>query len=161
MRGTISRIWSQKGSRPIALQQQEFEWVYTFGAVCPARSKAVAVVMPYANTEAMNVHLKEISQGVKTTAHAVVVLDKAGWHTTKGLKIPKNLTLLELPPYSPQLNPAEHLWDWMRRHHLSNRTYEGYKEIVNACCESWLDLIADRNRLRSMCWFPWIKEAET
>ncbi|MBU0600762.1 transposase [bacterium] len=68
---------------------------------------------------------------------------------------------MELPPYSPQLNPTEHLWDWIRRYHLSNRTYEGYEEIVNACCESWLDLIADKNRLRSMCWFPWIKEAET
>jgi len=63
MKGTISRIWSQRGSRPIALQQQEFEWVYTFGAVCPARGEAAAVVMPYANTDAMNVHLKEISQG--------------------------------------------------------------------------------------------------
>lgn len=85
MKGTISRIWSQRGSRPIALQQQEFEWVYTFGAVCPARGEATAVVMPYANTDAMNVHLKEISQEVKMTAHAVVILDKAGWHTTKEL----------------------------------------------------------------------------
>lgn len=161
LRGTISNIWGEKGSRPVAPQQQEFEWAYTFGAVCPARGEAAAVVVPYANTEAMNMHLKEISQGIRKATHAIVVLDKAGWHTTKKLKVPKNLTLLPLPSYSPQLNPTEHLWDWMRRHHLSNRIYRGYEDIVDSCCAAWRDLIADKKRLRSMCWFPWIKEAET
>jgi len=160
LKGTIANIWGEKGSRPVVPQQQEFEWAYTFGAVCPAFGEAVAIVVPYADTEAMNMHLMEISKGIRKETHAIVVLDKASWHTTKKLKIPENLTLFPLPSYSPQLNPAEHLWKWMRRHHLSNRIYRGYEDIVDSCCKAWRDLIADKERLRSMCWFSWIKEAE-
>jgi len=160
LKGTIVRTWGEKGIRPMIPQQQDFDWAYTFGAVCPARGEAAAIVVPYANTEAMNMHLREISRGIDKRTHGIVVLDKAGWHTTKKLKVPENLTLLLLPSYSPQLNPAEHLWEWMRRHHLSNRTYSGYKDIVDSCCNAWCDLIADKKRLRSMCWFTWIKAAE-
>ncbi len=159
LKGTITNVWGEKGLHPMVPQQQDFDWAYIFGAVCPEDGKASALVLPYANMDAMNMHLKEISQSIRNMTHAIVVLYKAGWHTTKKLKVPENLTLLPLPSYSPQLNPAEHLWKWMRHHHLSNRTYSGYRDIVDSCCEAWCDLIADKNRLRSMCWFPWIKEA--
>ena len=160
-RGTLRRVWGEKGSRPIVPRQQDFEWAYTFGAVCPREGKSAGWVLPDANTEAMSLHLKEISQQVAKDAHGVVVVDRAGWHRTKSLEIPSNLTTLFLPAYSPELNPIELLWDWMRRNHLSNRIYEGYDEIVEASCQSWLAVISDKERLRSMCWFHWIKEAET
>lgn len=159
-KGTLTRVWGEKGSRPTAPRQQEFEWAYTFGAVCPALTKKAAVVLPYADTEGMNIHLVEISQQVGSDAHAVVVMDRAGWHRAKGLRIPSNLTRLLLPPYSPELNPVEPLWDWMRRYHLANRVYCGYDEIVDVSCNAWLDVISDEDRLRSICWFAWIKEAE-
>lgn len=101
----------------------------TFGAVCPARgagaappSQGQALVLPFANTEAMNLHLKEISTQVKPGAHAVLVLDNAGWHQTGGrLVVPDNISLLHLPPYSPELNPVENVRQYLRQNYLSNR----------------------------------------
>jgi transposase len=161
LRGTVARVWGLKGARPRAPRQQGFEWAYTFGAVCPAHGKTAAVVMPYANIEAMNVHLREISRQVGEDAHGVVVVDRAGWHMSERLATPANLSLLPLPPYSPELNPVELIWEWIRRHFLSNRVYEGYEEIVDVCCEAWTSVISDKERLRSTCWFNWIKDAET
>ena len=86
--------------------------------------------MPYANTEAMNRHLEEISKAVAPGAHAALVLDGAGWHGSGELKVPDNITAITLPPYSPELNPAENIWEYFRKNHLSNRLYETYDDIA-------------------------------
>jgi hypothetical protein len=106
-RGTLTRLWASKGTRPRVVQQQQFTAVYVFGAVCPAEDKAYALVLPEANTQAMQHHLDGIAQVVETGKHAVVVIDRAGWHMSKQLKCPGNLSLLPLPAYSPELNPVE------------------------------------------------------
>ena len=99
----------------------------------------------------MNLHLEEISRQVALGAHAVVVLDGAGWHQTGGrLNIPSNLSLLHLPPYSPELNPVENVWQYLRQNQLSNRVYDSYEAIVAACCKAWNDLMADPDRIRSI-----------
>ncbi len=85
--------------------------------------------MPYANTEAMNLHLEEISKAVAPGAHAALVFDGAGWHGSEELKIPDNITPIILPPYSPELNPAENIWEYFRQNHLSNRLYETYDDF--------------------------------
>jgi len=97
--------------------------------------------MPWADTHAMNLHLAEISQAVEPGAHAVVILDQAGWHTSKGLIVPDNITLLPLPSRSPELNPVENVWQFMRENWLSNRIFGGYDNIVALCCEAWNKLI--------------------
>src|ERR1019366_5152675 len=103
-KGTLTRIWARKGSRPRMTRDLRYECTYIFGAVCPARDTGVALVLPYADTKAMNMHLKEISAHVSDTSHAVIIIDGAGWHKEGGrLKIPPNITLLRLPPYSPEL----------------------------------------------------------
>jgi hypothetical protein len=80
------------------------------------------LVLPYANAQAMNLHLEEISSRVTQGSHAVLLLDRAGWHQTGGkLRVPRNISLLHLPPYSPELNPAENIWQFLRHNHLSNR----------------------------------------
>jgi transposase len=108
-------------------------------------------VLPYANTWAMNLHLKEIGHNVAPGAHAVVVLDGAGWHQAGGkLSVPKNLSLLRLPPYSPELNPQENVWQFLRQNQLANRVYDSYEAIVDACCKAWNDFIADPDRIRSI-----------
>jgi hypothetical protein len=87
---------------------------YLFGAICPARGVGAAIIMPAANTEAMNEHLAEISTQVAPGAHAVVLCDQAGWHQTGGeLTIPSNISLLPIPPYSPELNPMENVWQFL------------------------------------------------
>jgi hypothetical protein len=154
--GSLTYVWAQRGSRPAAPRDQRYKWAYIFGAVCPARDIGAALVLPAANTHAMNLHLREISTQVAQGAHAVVVLDGAGWHQTGGkLAIPDNISLLHLPPYSPELNPAENIWQYLRQNFLSNRIYETYNAIVDACCEAWNALIATPTVIRSIATRAW------
>jgi hypothetical protein len=106
--GSLEYIWAPRGSRPRAVRDNRRDSVYLFGALCPGRAVGAAVIMPAANSEAMGIHLAEISTQVAPGAHAVVLCDGAGWHQTGGaLKLPSNLSLLPIPPYSPELNPME------------------------------------------------------
>ena len=140
--GTLARLWAPKGSRPRAPKDCRYAWACIFGAVCPARATGAALVMPYANTEAMSAHLAEISRHVSPGAHAILVLDGAGWHSSKDLVIPGNITLMTLPPYSPELNPVENIWQFLRQNRLANRVFENYDAIVDACCDACNVLIA-------------------
>jgi hypothetical protein len=108
-KNSLTRVWGQTGSRPAAPKDLGFASAYVFGAVCPSQGKAAALIMPVCNTAAMNHHLCEISSQVAADAHAVVILDGAGWHRSEGLVVPGNITLLQLPPYSPELNPVERI----------------------------------------------------
>jgi transposase len=96
------------------VRDTRYEWAYIFGAVCPERATGAALVLPFANTEAMNLHLAEISRTVAPGAHAVLVLDGAGWHGGKDLAVPDTISLLTLPPYAPELNPVENVWEYLR-----------------------------------------------
>lgn len=111
--------------------------------------------MPYADTEAMNEHLAEIARHVAPGAHAVVVIDGAGWHTAKALRTPGNITLLKIPAYCPELNAQENIWQYMRQTWLSNRVYDNYAAIREACCEAWNRLIADPKRITSIGTRDW------
>lgn len=112
-----------------------------FGAICPKKGKGAGLVLPRCNTQAMNAHLKEISLTVDAGAHAVLILDQAGWHVTARLDVPDNITLLFLPPKAPELNPVENIWQFMRDNWLSNRIFTDYEDILNHCCEAWNKLI--------------------
>ena len=92
--GSLSRIWAKKGTRPRRVRQQQFLHQYIYGAVCAKGKKAAAIVGGLANTGMMNLHLKEISSQVDSGKHAVVVMDRAGWHCSKGLDVPKNITIM-------------------------------------------------------------------
>ena len=107
--------------------------------------------MPAANTEAMNEHLKEISTQVQPGAHAVVICDGAGWHQRGNkLKLPVNITLLSLPPYSPELNAMENVWYYLRANKLSLLVWDSYEAIVAACKEAWDFLVGDPDRIKSI-----------
>ena len=133
------------------LRDTRHDSVHLFGAICPARGVGAAIIMPGVNTEAMNEHLLEISSQVTPGAHAVVVCDGAGWHQTGGdLRLPANITLLPLPPYAPELNPMENVWDYLRSNKLSSLVWDGYDAIVAACKAAWDFLITDPDRIRSI-----------
>jgi putative transposase len=149
--GSLTYVWGERGSRPRAPRDQRYRWAYIFGAVCPRRATGAALVLPYANIQAMNLHLQEISTQVAPGAHAVLIVDGAGWHKPGGrLNIPENVSLLFLPPYSPELNPVENIWQFLRQNFLSNRVYATYEAIVDACCDAWNKLIAVPERIRSI-----------
>jgi len=154
--GTLTRVWAERGSRPRAPRDQRYDWAYLFGAVCPARDVGAALVLPVANGEAMNLHLAEISRNVTSGSHAVVLLDGAGWHQTGGkLNVPHNISLLKLPAYSPELNPTENIWEYLRQNQLSNRIFNSYDVIVDACCDAWNALTAEPGRIRSIATRAW------
>jgi transposase len=151
----LTRLWAPIGSRPRAPRDSRYEWAYIFGAVCPERAIGVGLVMPYANSEAMNLHLQAIGRAIAPGAHAVLVLDGAGWHTSQTLQPPDNITLLCLPPYSPELNPTENIWEYLRKNKLALRVFDCYDDIVDACCAAWTDLIAIPDRLASITARDW------
>jgi transposase len=155
--GTLARLWARKGSRPTAPKDCRYAWAYIFGAVCPARATGAALVMPCANTEAMNAHLAEISRNVAHGAHAILVLDGAGWHGSKDLKVPENITLMTLPTYSPELNPVENIWQFLRQNRLANRVFETYDAIVDACCVAWNALIESPDTIASISSRDWAR----
>jgi transposase len=113
--------------------------------------------MPEVNIEAMNEHLAEIGRRVSTDAHAVLLLDGAGWHTSPKLCIPENISLLPLPSYSPELNPVENIWEFLRGNFLSHRVWESYDAIVDACCDAWNKLMDMPDRLASITKRSWAK----
>jgi transposase len=107
--------------------------------------------LPFANAEMMNLHLVEISANVAPGAHAVLTIDGAGWHQTGDkLRLPDNITLLYLPPYSPELNPVENVWAFLRGNKLSNSVFDTYDAIVETCCHAWRWLIAQPDRITSI-----------
>ncbi len=120
------------------------------------------LVLPHANIEAMNLHLQQISSQVSQGAFAVLTLDGAGWHRIgKRLVLPDNVGLLHLPPYSPELNPVENIWEFLRQNELSNRVFETYEAIVDACCVAWNKLIAAPERIRSIAMRDYAKTVGT
>jgi transposase len=139
----ITRRWARRGTRPTAPHDQRTRSAYLFGAICPARGAAAGLVLPRCNTAAMVLHLAEISQTVEPGAHAVLLLDQAGWHLSDKLSIPDNITLMPLPPKSPELNPVENIWEYMRDNWLSNRIFRSYEDILDHCCHAW-NKLADR-----------------
>jgi len=147
--------WARKGTRPRQPADQRFENAYLFGAVCAARGTGAALVMPYADTEAMKAHLDEISRKVVKGSHAVIVMDRAGWHITGKLELPPNISLLFLPPYSPELNPAENIWQYMRQNWLSNRVFGTYDDILDVVCDAWNKLIALPETITSIANRKW------
>ena len=154
-KGTLTRIWAARGSRPSAPRDQRYSWAYLFGAVCPKRAVANALVLPCANAKAMNEHLKHISRAVAQGAHAVLVMDGAGYHEKADLAVPANISLLTLPPYSPELNPVENIWQYLRQNFLANRLYDDYDAIVDACCSAWNALLKIPDQLVSITERPW------
>jgi transposase len=89
----------------------------------------------------MTLHLAEISRAVAPGAHAVLLLDQAGWHLSHKLAVPDNISLLPLPPKSPELNPVENIWQYIRANWLSNRIFRSYDDILDHCCHAWNNLV--------------------
>ncbi len=156
--GTLTRVWARRGSRPSAAKQTRYEWVYLYAAVEPATGESVALLAPNVNAGTFNVFLSMLSADLKPGEFAVLILDGAGWHKAKAVRVPDNVVCLLLPPYSPELNPVENLWHYLRSHHLSNRAYDGYDHLLDSAGEAWRQLTPDV--LKSVCRCPYLERAE-
>ena len=152
--GTLTKMWALRNSRPTAVKQTRYEWVYLYGAVDPLTGDATALLLRHVNTAHMNAFLEVFSASLSPDEHAVLVMDNAGWHHAKDLKMPGNVTPLYLPPYSPELNPIERLWAYLKSHFLSNRAYETYESLLDAGVEAWNALT--EQLIASICSTSWI-----
>jgi hypothetical protein len=153
-KNTLPRRWARRGSRPTAPKDQRTAYASSFGAICPEKGKGAGLVLPRCDSEAMSLHLAEISRSVSPGAHAVLMLDGAGWHGAPDLVGPDNITLLTLPPCAPELNPVENVWQFIRDNWLGDRIFTSYDDIVDRCCEAWNRLVDQPWKIMSLGLLP-------
>jgi transposase len=154
--GSLCRIWAPTGTRPRKVRQQQFISTYIYGAACAKTGDAFALIMPYTNTQSMQMYLSEFSKHIEKGRHAALVVDNAGWHTAKNLIIPHNLTLIPLPAYSPELNAMEQVWEWIKSHFLSNCNFKNYDQIVDRVCFAWNYFSTQIDLVKSICTREWL-----
>jgi transposase len=131
------------------VRQTRYDWVYLYAAVEPATGESAALVAPYVNTGTMNAFLKILDRERKRDEHFVLIMDQAGWHKSRALELPDGITVLLLPAYSPELNPVENLWHYLRSHYLSNRSYADYNALLAAGTDAYRKLTPEL--IRSVC----------
>ncbi len=140
----MCHIWWKRGERPPGLLDQRYASAYIYAAIEPGTDNAFALILPDANGACMQ------------TEHVALVLDGAGWHSGKTLRVPCNITLVPLPPYSPELNPVERVWLYLKERFLSLRLHNDYTAIVAAAAKAWKRLCKQTGRLASLTAYPWI-----
>jgi hypothetical protein len=152
----VRKCWVYGSDRAIVKQQKIREYLYAFTTVCPQTGETYSIISPYCNTEAMNILLFETAQ-YYNHYRIVMIMDSAGWHTTKNLELPENITVLPLPPYSPQLNPVEHIWDYIREQKkFNNHSFNSLNDVDIQLCKVLCDLHNEKEIMKSMCNFNWI-----
>jgi transposase len=144
-------VWAKTGTRPRAIRQTQYDYLYVFAAACPQTGGASGLITPHINTDAMNSFLAQFSKELPPDVHAAMVLDRAGWHTAGLLKVPENVTLIHLPPKSPELNPTENLWHYFRSHYWSNRFYKTWDDLSDAVVDAWQQVCLFPDLIRSIC----------
>ena len=153
---TTSRLWNERGTRPRAVKQQQFEYVYLFGSVCPTKGIGEAMLVPWVNKDIMIEHLKQISAITEKGRHAIVVMDGAAWHTEGIAEEFNNISVTKLPPYSPELNPIEQVWSWLRQHYSAKQSFIDHEDIVTKVCDAWNSFLDCSQRVTKMCARRWI-----
>lgn len=157
--GTVCRLWAQKGTRPRIWKQTQYDYLYVFGAVCPHTGQVSGLIAPSINTATVNVFLQQLSRELSSDVHAVLIWDQAGFHTASQINIPDNITIISLPPYSPQLNPVERLWQYLRQHYWSNRVYINYDELRLAVIDAWHRICLKPENIKSICKTTYVENA--
>ena len=153
--------WWRKGERAPGPRQIGYQWAYIYTAIRPATGEDFTLVLPTVNAAVMNLYLDHFAATLADDAQAVMVLDGAGWHDQQALSVPDNVTLVTLPPYSPELNPPERVWLYLRERFLSLRVLDDTDAIIDACCNAWNRLVAEPGRLKSLCDYPWIQKVDS
>ena len=113
------------------------------------------MLSPTINSDVVNIFLKQFTEEVSRDVHVLLLWDQAGFHTSKKLKIPENMTIVPLPPYSPELNPVENLWHYLRSHYWANRIYVDYDALRLTAVDTWQKAALDKETVKSVCFINW------
>lgn len=151
----LRRCWAPLPTRPVVGHQIVREYVYALAAVCPHDGQLVSLIMPWLDSETMSVFLEHTARQFPEE-FCIMVLDGAGWHRAKALRVPQTMALVLLPPYSPELNPVEHIWDHVRENALKNKAFESLDDVVDALCSGLKRLHDEPSVTQSLTCFDWI-----
>lgn len=146
---TVQKCWCLKGVIPKVKQQLIREFTYVFTAACPETGETCSLIMPRADTGTMNIFLRTLSKQ-QSQERIIVCMDKAGWHTTKQLKIPYNIILWFLPPYSPELNPVELIWRELRAKYFNNKTFSSLDELDDNLEVALIEFMKDKEAIKKL-----------
>lgn len=150
--------WCPKPYRPMCYSMVSHEYTYAYAAVSVLDGKVDSLILPHVNGDCMQIFLDEVS--ARYPDHRIImVLDGAGWHRNDSLTIPHNIRLLKLPPYSPELNPVEHLWDDLREKAFHNVVFDSIDALEDHLEEALRNMENDQDRIRSIVAWPWIINA--
>ena len=152
---SVKKAWAPPGQRPRAPRQIVRQYLYAYAAVCPAQGKMTSLILPYANTDMMNIFLKQVANDFRDY-FVIMLVDQAGWHLSKRLEIPENIRLIPQPSHSPELNPTEHIWEELREKHFHNRVFNSLDQVQDQLCTALRQLAANPKLLSSMTSFPYL-----
>jgi hypothetical protein len=150
------RCWAPKPLRPTVPRQVVREFVYVFAAVCAHLGRLTSLILPTANTETMNLFLTHVAQEF-SSSFIILLVDRAGWHTTPRVRVPENMRLLPQPARSPELNPPEHVWEELREKELANKSFPSLRPLEQALCAGLTALATDPKRVQSLTDFPYLR----
>jgi hypothetical protein len=151
----VAKLWTIQGDRPQVIRQNGFKSAYFVGAVNPESGEKCSLIFDGIDTRVMNCFLEEVSKRANNRTHIIMFVDGAGWHSSEDLVVPKNMTLYHLPPYSPELNPIERLWDYVKENYLSGRVFADMEEIFDYGVRAWKML--SPKIVTSVCHADWLK----
>jgi len=143
------------------VRQTDYEYLWVLGVVCPETGQAEGLLSPRLNTDVINVFLREFSATLSEEEHAIMLWDGAGFHTGKQLCVPENVTPIQLPAYSPELNPIENLWHYLKSHYWSNRAHDDYEALEAAAIAAWRHAVLDPELMKAICAAPYLKRANS
>jgi transposase len=144
-------VWAERGSRPQAPKQVGYANVQVLTAVCPATGRAEGLTAERLNAAVARLFLDQLAATIPAGARVLLVWGGAGWHKARAVRPPPNVTLLRLPPYSPELNPVERLWLYLREHHWSNCEYAGTAELERAAVDGWRAVCLRPEQVKTIC----------
>lgn len=154
----VRRCWAPQPMRPLCTAMLTHEYTYAYAAVDVDTGELDTLILPSVNGECMQVFLDELARR-HPFDHIVMILDGAGWHSSQALRIPSNIKLLPLPPYAPELNPVEHVWDELREKYFHNRAFASLSALEDHLEAALNEMEQDHARLKSIVHWPWIIDA--
>jgi transposase len=149
--GSLTNVWAARNSRATAVRQTAYKYVWVFAAVCPETGASEGLIAPRLATESVNAFLELFSKSLPADEHAIMIWDGAGFHKGRKLQMPENITPITLPAYSPELNPIENLWHYLKSHHWSNRSYADADALEKEVMSAWRTSVMNAELMQTVC----------